>query len=312
MSLPKRKKLKKDYSYDIVPNELLTRILKPLSLQQRIGLRAVSTRFQAVLEDDLKDETSLVIRVEDGKSRKTTQDDVLHLNLWSINLGLIRTLKELMPAITELNINIRSIYILLHLIGHYDLKKLTLDFEWGTRSREEFIGDMSTLAKIINSKQDLTHLSLEGYYCKEDHFNEKHLLMELKETLSRLESFTFQNAQFDHHEEIEDLLTTSLSTRCTHLALTEQNIDLYRAQCAASLTHLQLEDVDSFVVWEAFSYCHALQNLRINMQSLFSNPPNVLIAPLSSCSTITNPFSHSFSGSMIWLWTTTTSDCYPS
>ena len=61
MSISKLKQ-KKDYSYDVVPNELLERILKPLLLKQRIGLRSVSTRFKAVLEDDLKKETRLDIQ----------------------------------------------------------------------------------------------------------------------------------------------------------------------------------------------------------------------------------------------------------
>jgi len=49
-------------SYDILPDELIDAIVKGLPIQQRIGLRLVSTRWLSVIEGRFKNETTLTIR----------------------------------------------------------------------------------------------------------------------------------------------------------------------------------------------------------------------------------------------------------
>ena len=248
----------KNYSYDIVPAELLHYILKPLPLQQRIGLRAVSKQWKEVLEDDLQEETTLCIRDEEYTFEQIPEDRLL-IKPDYFTVDLVRTLVGLMPEVTEVDIigNSKSAVVVLpELLAPYDnLMSLSIDLETGWYCKSTTVNTaIDRLAEIINAKADLISLSLEGYG------EIRALLLNLEPTLVELERFSIKLFDGVPKDKLATFLSNSLSPKCTHLT-TNQVIPFGFTDWADTLTHLKVEFVD-LKLFDIFNCCERLESFH--------------------------------------------------
>ena len=266
---------KKNCSYDVVPPELLIRILKPLPVPQRMKLRAVSTRWNGIIVDTLKDETQLAIREYYPFSRRQNDNELMVKSRF-INKQLISKLIRLMPAIKDLKIHteiMSQLFVLTPLISIYNLTSLSLSNEYQgpgfihlTSQRQ---ADLILFVDAINDAAELTHLRLQ--LVLPNHQNTpilNDLIQNLSPTLARLGELNLIYPVSDAFPKSTAFHVDLLSDKCTKLVVANESISgLAKAQCATSLTkfHFDFRSREFDILCDRFQ---SLEDLKIAVFSV--------------------------------------------
>lgn len=231
---------------------LLNQTAIPLS--QRMLLRAVSRRWKAVIEDDLMNDTSLVLRVTAYPlySRLKRSDLIVRHIPNRNNEELFNLLARVFQGVSRLTI-IGFGNALVSLCttkfgpfgGQLEMLRMVGVFAFTMASTYEAVGE------TLNALTNLTslHLNVHGL---------DPVLSYLGRTLASLKRFHFLDMLCN--DSVGSIISASLSPTCTHLGLTYRNSDLsnriFVNQLASSLTHLHLfrcphnlDDINDGVEW---------------------------------------------------------------